>query len=118
MNYKELIELINNQQFTDYEEAKDYILSNKYAEPYSPKLNPFGSYYFTLDEVNLVLIKESGQVKLAKAISSSEVKKLREVTGRGMMDCKKALVKSDGDFEEAIKILEKMPIILVHRVNE
>ena len=118
MNYKELIELISNQHFTDYDEAKDYILSNKYAEPYSPKFNPFGSYYFTLDGVNLVLIKESGQVKLAKAIASSEIKKLREITGRGMMDCKKALVKSDGNFDEAIKILEKMPIILIHRVNE
>lgn len=118
MNYKELIQLINNRNFTDYGEAKDYILSNKYAELYSPKFNPFGSYYFTLDGVNLVLIKESDQVKLAKVIALSEIKKLREVTGRGMMDCKKALIKSDGDFDEAVKILEKMPKILVHRVNE
>ena len=118
MNYKQLIELVNNQHFTDCDGAKDYILSNKYAEPYSPEFNPFGSYYFTLDGVNLVLIKESNQVKLAKVIALSEVKKLREVTGRGMMDCKKALVKSDGDFDEAIKILEKMPKILIHRVNE
>ena len=118
MNYKELIELISNQHFADYDEAKDYILSNKYAEPYSPKFNPFGSYYFTLDGVNLVLLKESGQVKLAKVIALSEIKKLREVTGRGMMDCKKALIKSDGDFDEAIKILEKMPKLLIHRVNE
>lgn len=118
MNYKELIELINNQHFTDCDEAKDYILSNKYAEPYSPEFNPFWSYYFTLDGVNLVLIKESDQVKLAKVIALSEVKKLREVTGRGMMDCKKALVKSDGDFDGAIKILEKMPKLLIQRVNE
>jgi hypothetical protein len=118
MNYEELIELINNHHFTDCDEAKDYVLSNKYAEPYSPEFNPFGSYYFTLDGVNLVLIEESGQVKLAKVIALSEVKRLREVTGRGMMDCKKALVKSYGDFEEAIKILETMPKILIHRVNE
>jgi hypothetical protein len=118
MNYKQLIELVNNQHFTDCDEAKDYILSNKYAEPYSPEFNPFGSYYFTLDGVNLVLLKESNQVKLAKVIALSEVKRLREVTGRGMMDCKKALVKSDGDFDEAIKILEKMPKLLIHRVNE
>jgi hypothetical protein len=118
MNYKELIELIDNQHFTDCGEAKDYILSNKYAEPYSPKFNPFGSYYFTFDGVNLVLLKESGQVKLAKVIALSEIKKLREVTGRGMMDCKKALVKSDGDFDEAIKILETIPKILIYRVNE
>lgn len=118
MNYKELIELVNNHHFSDYDEAKDYILSNKYAESYSPKFNPFGSYYFTLDGINLVLIKESDQVKLVKAIALSEVKKLREVTGRGMMDCKKALTKSDGDFDEAIKILEKMPKLLIQRVNK
>jgi elongation factor Ts len=62
--------------------------------------------------------KESDQVKLAKVIALSEIKKLREVTGRGMMDCKKALIESDGDFDEAIKILEKTPKILIHRVNE
>lgn len=118
MDYKELIELINNHHFTDYDEAKDYILSNKYAEPYSPKFNPFECYYFTLDGVNLVLIKESNQVKLAKVIALSEIKKLREVTGRGMMDCKKALIKSDGDFNEAIKILETIPKILIYKVNE
>ena len=50
--------------------------------------------------------------------TESEIKKLREVTGRGMMDCKKALIESDGDFDEAIKILEKTPKILIHRVNE
>lgn len=67
MDYKELIELINNHHFTDCDEAKDYILSNKYAELYSPEFT-FGSYYFTLDGVNLVLIEESGQVKLVKVI--------------------------------------------------
>ena len=118
MGYKELIELISNQHFTDYDEAKDYILSNEYAESYSPEFNPFGSYYFTLDGVNLVLIEESDQVKLAKVIALSEIKKLREVTGRGMMDCKKALIKSNGDFDEAIKILETIPKLLIHRVNE
>ena len=33
------------------------------------------------------------------AISASDVKTLRERTGCGMMDCKKALVESDGDVE-------------------
>ena len=50
--------------------------------------------------------------------TESEIKKLREVTGHGMMDCKKALIKSDGDFNEAIKILETMSKILIHKVNE
>lgn len=40
-------------------------------------------------------------------ISASEVKKLREMTGSGMMDCKKALVEAEGDFDKAIEILRK-----------
>ncbi len=38
-------------------------------------------------------------------ISASAVKELRERTGTGMMDCKRALVEVDGDIEEAIKYL-------------
>jgi len=41
------------------------------------------------------------------AISAQEVNKLRQMTGAGMMDCKKALVESDGDFDKAIEILRK-----------
>ncbi len=41
------------------------------------------------------------------AISAKLVKQLRDKTGAGMMDCKKALVESDGDFEKAIEILRK-----------
>lgn len=40
-------------------------------------------------------------------ISASEIKKLREQTGVGMMDCKKALVSTGGDFEAAIKKLRE-----------
>ena len=38
-------------------------------------------------------------------IKASDVKALREQTGAGMMDCKKALVESDGDVDKAIEIL-------------
>lgn len=41
------------------------------------------------------------------SISAKEVKELREQTGAGMMDCKKALQDADGDFEKAIEILRK-----------
>ncbi|MDT0631528.1 translation elongation factor Ts [Rubrivirga sp. S365] len=41
------------------------------------------------------------------AISAQDVKQLREATGAGMMDCKKALVEADGDFDQAIDILRK-----------
>ena len=40
-------------------------------------------------------------------ITASDVNKLRQMTGTGMMDCKNALVESDGDFEKAIDILRK-----------
>ena len=41
------------------------------------------------------------------AISAADVKKLRDQTGAGMMDCKKALVEANGDFEKAIEELRK-----------
>jgi elongation factor Ts len=41
------------------------------------------------------------------AITAQEVNKLRQLTGAGMMDCKKALVASDGDIEKAIEFLRK-----------
>lgn len=40
-------------------------------------------------------------------IKASEVMKLRQMTGAGMMDCKKALAESNGDFDAAIDILRK-----------
>jgi elongation factor Ts len=40
-------------------------------------------------------------------ITAAEVGKLRKTTGAGMMDCKKALVEADGDFDKAIEILRK-----------
>ncbi|MDX1638725.1 MAG: translation elongation factor Ts [Balneolaceae bacterium] len=41
------------------------------------------------------------------SISASDVKKLRDQTGAGMMDCKKALQEADGDFDRAVEILRK-----------
>ncbi|AEX86229.1 elongation factor Ts [Marinitoga sp. 1135] len=41
------------------------------------------------------------------AISAAEVKKLRDATGAGMMDCKKALEEANGDFDKAVEILRK-----------
>ncbi|OAV43158.1 translation elongation factor Ts [Lewinella sp. 4G2] len=41
------------------------------------------------------------------AISAKDVKKLRDMTGSGMMDCKKALAEADGDFDKAIEVLRK-----------
>lgn len=40
-------------------------------------------------------------------ITAAEVNKLRQATGAGMMDCKKALVEAGGDFDKAIEVLRK-----------
>lgn len=44
---------------------------------------------------------------MSVTISASEINKLRQQTGAGMMDCRKALMESDGDFEKAIDFLRK-----------
>lgn len=41
------------------------------------------------------------------AITAADVNKLRKQTGAGMMDCKKALVETDGDFDAAVDVLRK-----------
>ncbi|MFT4833336.1 MAG: elongation factor Ts [Marinoscillum sp.] len=41
------------------------------------------------------------------AITAKDVNQLRQMTGAGMMDCKKALVEADGDFDMAIDLLRK-----------
>lgn len=43
-------------------------------------------------------------------ITAQMVKELRETTGAGMMDCKKALTESDGDMEKAIEVLRQKGI--------
>ena len=41
------------------------------------------------------------------AIKASDVKELRDMTGAGMMDCKKALVETDGDLDKAVEFLRE-----------
>lgn len=47
------------------------------------------------------------------AISAADVKKLRDITGAGMMDCKKALNDAGGDMAQAEKILKEMGLAAV-----
>src|SRR6202008_3147224 len=42
--------------------------------------------------------------------SAADVKRLRELSGAGMMDCKNALTEADGNLDEAIEILRKKGI--------
>ena len=46
-------------------------------------------------------------------ISAQDVKDLRERTGAGMMDCKKALTEANGDVEKAIDLLREKGLALV-----
>ena len=42
------------------------------------------------------------------AITAAMVKELRETTGAGMMDAKKALTEADGDFDKAVESYQKL----------
>ena len=44
------------------------------------------------------------------AITAGMVKELRETTGAGMMDCKKALTETNGDMEAAVELLERRAV--------
>jgi elongation factor Ts len=52
------------------------------------------------------------------SISAQDVKALRERTGAGMMDCKKALVEADGDVEKAIEALRVKGIAKAEKRGE
>ena len=41
------------------------------------------------------------------AVTLAEITKLRGLTGAGMMDCKKALIESNGDMDAAVEVLRK-----------
>lgn len=51
-------------------------------------------------------------------ISASEVKKLRDQTGAGMMNCKKALLETQGDFDAAVKWLEEHALVVAAKKSD
>ena len=51
-------------------------------------------------------------------IKASDVKKLREETGAGMMDCKKALEASQGDFAQATEILREKSLLKAEKKSD
>jgi elongation factor Ts len=59
--------------------------------------------------------KERRELASKVEISTETVKNLREKTGVGMMDCKKALIESGGDMEKAIEILRKLGLAAAAR---
>ncbi|HOV44359.1 MAG TPA: translation elongation factor Ts [Ferruginibacter sp.] len=48
-----------------------------------------------------------GAIKMSVTITAADINKLRQATGAGMMDCRKALTEANGDFEAAIDWLRK-----------
>src|SRR4029079_13912336 len=50
---------------------------------------------------------EGAVVEVMTEISASMVKQLRDATSAGMMDCKRALQETDGDFDAAVKLLRE-----------
>ena len=50
-------------------------------------------------------------------IKASQVKELRDMTGVAMMDCKKALVESDGDIEKAVDLLRSNSALKAEKNN-
>ncbi|MDR1399906.1 MAG: translation elongation factor Ts [Treponema sp.] len=51
-------------------------------------------------------------------ISAADVKRLREKTGAGMMECKNALVETDGDFDKAEKLLKEKGLAAVEKRSD
>ena len=49
------------------------------------------------------------------AVTAALVKELSEITGAGMMDCKKALVETDGDIDKAIEYLREKDFLRQQR---
>lgn len=51
-------------------------------------------------------------------ITAAEVNKLRKMTGAGMMDCKKALVEAEGDFDKATQIIREKGMALANKRSD
>jgi elongation factor Ts len=66
-------------------------------------LKQFVGFYFFNSQLVIFLIDMA-------EITAANVGKLREMTGAGLMDCKKALVESNGDLEKAVEYLRKKGI--------
>jgi elongation factor Ts len=52
---------------------------------------------------------------MAKEISAETVQKLREVTGAGVMDCRKALIEAGGDIEKAKQVIAEKGLVKVEK---
>ncbi len=67
------------------------------------------SYFVTVTKT------EFGGIFTMAAVTASMVKQLREMTGAGMMDCKKALAETDGDMDSAVKFLREKGLAAIEK---
>lgn len=51
-------------------------------------------------------------------IKKENLKKLRESTGAGVMDCKKALEEADGDFDKAVEIIREKGVVIAEKKSD
>jgi elongation factor Ts len=66
------------------------------------------SYLITkLLQCSHAAVSPTQDLEKTMSVSAQDVKKLRDITGAGMMDCKKALAETNGDLEQAIDFLRK-----------
>jgi len=65
---------------------------------------PVNKTTFDIIEEEMNQLMEGKQMA---AVTAGMVKELREMTGAGMMDCKKALAETDGDMEKAVEFLRE-----------
>lgn len=49
------------------------------------------------------------------AISAADVQKLRDITGAGVMECKKALTEAGGDFDRAVQLIHEQGLVKVEK---
>jgi elongation factor Ts len=66
-----------------------------------------GSAFITQRTTHIFFENFKKEKKMSVQITAADVNKLRQQTGAGMMDCKKALTEANGDFEAAVDYLRK-----------
>ena len=52
------------------------------------------------------------------AVTTEDIRRLREDTGAGVMECKRALVEADGDFDQAKKLLKQMGALVAEKKSD
>jgi len=74
-------------------------------------LSASGAAAFAPSAVPFVRNGAQSSTSLAMAVTTAQIKELRDATGAGMMDCKKALIETDGDVEAANDYLRKAGLV-------